>query len=361
MKINLSKKNKVIVITLLVLVLGGTGGYLLWRVNQDKNLAPDDSDASGCHTVCTGSWSDQNCAHGSDGCECGEGEIGSEASNGNLQCCGNHEEVCDATCGDKSCNGSETLATCPGDCAKCGDNICTSPTETLANCPGDCSVCGDNKCTGTETATSCASDCACKAFVWSSKPSGSYTPTTVPSAVTITNPNSATTETTGIVVKLNESTIGSCTSSGGGATGIASGVRCYTASVSSGQQKLTFGLLAMTSSTPSLTVGTYTLSVSLPGAKDSCIETASFTVAEDVVIVVPEDEEVVVPATGLFDGVMSKIYLGTGFVFLGVMTTQFSKFGYLFNTLGERNRVVLEEKKRKREEDKRNRFEKRFK
>jgi len=351
MKLRLSKKNQVIVIILFVLVLGGTGGYLLWRVNQDDTVAPTDSDASGCSAKCDGKGYYQGDVCNSEDYAGYDNGIAGDAPT----CCTYYLD-CPTSCGDGSCNGSETVTSCPKDCAKCGDNICSS-TESLESCPEDCSVCGDGKCTGSETATTCASDCACKALVWSNKPSGSYTPTTVPSTVTITNPNSATSATTGIVVKLNDNTIGSCTSSSGGT---ASGVRCYTASVSSGQQKLTFGLLEMNASTPSLKVGTYTLSVSLPGAKDSCTESTLFTVVEE------EEEEIVVidgevPDTGLFEGVMGKIYLGGGFVFLGIMTTQFSKFSYLFNTIGERNRVVLEEKKRKREEDKRNRFERRFK
>jgi hypothetical protein len=68
-------------------------------------------------------------------------------------------------CGDGVCRGSETCATCPGDCGDCtdvcGDGIC-SGAETCRTCPvdcGSCSACGDGSCTGGETCTSCPYDC----------------------------------------------------------------------------------------------------------------------------------------------------------------------------------------------------------
>lgn len=41
---------------------------------------------------------------------------------------------------------------------RCGDGTCDG-TETVASCPQDCSVCGDGVCSGTETGASCPSDC----------------------------------------------------------------------------------------------------------------------------------------------------------------------------------------------------------
>jgi len=185
-------------------------------------------------------------------------------------------------------------------------------------------------------------------MTWVNKPTGSYKPdiTTVNtlSPITITNPNSTSTTTTGIAIKINNTTLTQCS---GGITGAS----CFSVSANTAKQQLV--TLTLFGGQPTVAEGTYTLSVTLPGASDACVELASFTVAADAVAEVPD--------TGLFDGVMGKIYLGMGLVFLGIVTTQFPKFGYLFNTLGERNKVILEEKKRKREENKRNRFERRFK
>jgi hypothetical protein len=70
-KVTLSKTTKVLVILMVALILGGSGGYLLWRINQDKTVAPTDSDAGGSGTAgtsyccrfkcCDGTWIARNC------------------------------------------------------------------------------------------------------------------------------------------------------------------------------------------------------------------------------------------------------------------------------------------------------------
>jgi len=47
-KVSVSKKGMLIGLIVLVLVLGGGGGYLLWRVNQKDTVAPTDSSAGNC-------------------------------------------------------------------------------------------------------------------------------------------------------------------------------------------------------------------------------------------------------------------------------------------------------------------------
>ena len=44
-RVSASKKTTVIILLILFLVVGSTGGYLLWRVNQEKTVAPTDSEA----------------------------------------------------------------------------------------------------------------------------------------------------------------------------------------------------------------------------------------------------------------------------------------------------------------------------
>jgi len=56
-RLKLTKKWKVIVIVVFVLILGGSGGYLLWRTNQPDTVAPQDSQAGSagngtCHYCC---------------------------------------------------------------------------------------------------------------------------------------------------------------------------------------------------------------------------------------------------------------------------------------------------------------------
>ena len=59
-------------------------------------------------------------------------------------------------CGDGVCSGSETNATCPGDCpVRCGDGVC-SAGENVSSCAQDCYRCGDGVCTaGYETQYTC--------------------------------------------------------------------------------------------------------------------------------------------------------------------------------------------------------------
>lgn len=69
-------------------------------------------------------------------------------------------------CGDSSCGGGESCATCAMDCgacpAGCGDRACTGG-ETCTSCPLDCGACpascGDRACGAGETCSSCPSDC----------------------------------------------------------------------------------------------------------------------------------------------------------------------------------------------------------
>jgi Ig-like domain-containing protein len=79
-----------------------------------------------------------------------------------------------AGCGDGTCNGSETLATCPQDCglilppvvlSYCGDGVCNG-SETFSSCPADCTLlviplafCGDGTCNGSESTSTCPGDC----------------------------------------------------------------------------------------------------------------------------------------------------------------------------------------------------------
>jgi hypothetical protein len=59
-RFNTSRKTTIILLFILFLLVGGTGGYLLWRVNQQKTVAPTDSEAeaewcekgSGCSYSC---------------------------------------------------------------------------------------------------------------------------------------------------------------------------------------------------------------------------------------------------------------------------------------------------------------------
>jgi hypothetical protein len=104
-----------------------------------------------------------SCASDPDSC----GSVTVDA--GMMPTCGDH--VCESTetvescpqdcakCGDGVCSSTETVSSCPQDCGKCGDGVCSS-NETVSSCPQDCATCGDGVCSSTETVSSCPQDCA---------------------------------------------------------------------------------------------------------------------------------------------------------------------------------------------------------
>ena len=67
-------------------------------------------------------------------------------------------------CGNGVCGGSETCSSCPSDCgpcAVCGDGRCIGG-ETCSSCPrdcGECSGCGDGTCSTGENCSNCPQDC----------------------------------------------------------------------------------------------------------------------------------------------------------------------------------------------------------
>lgn len=69
-------------------------------------------------------------------------------------------------CGNGTCGGSETCSTCASDCGACptqycGDGACNAG-ETCGSCASDCgscNTCGNNSCDGGENCSNCANDC----------------------------------------------------------------------------------------------------------------------------------------------------------------------------------------------------------
>lgn len=375
MSIRLSKKNSIILTSVFFVVLAGAGGYLLWRVNNQETLAEVPGLAANCYVRCQRT-SGNDPGHIIDAaCTDPERCAGYTDESGNQALC-EYETICDAepvevcgngtcvsgvenvtscpadcsVCGDNQCTGAETLASCPNDCSVCGDNQCTG-TETLATCAKDCAVCGDNICSSTETAESCSQDCLCEDLAWTNKPDGTYPTDNVFSGITITNINSKSSTSSGITATLNSTNIQACTD--GAQT-------CYTISKNeSGYQVISIKLF---DGNTNIEEGTYALELVLPVDTGLC---ASETVSTSSSFVIKKNAVVVVPETGIFDGVMGRIYLGIGFVSLGVVTTQFHRISYGLNTLGKRitenSRIVIEKKELGKTEKKRSRFERRFK
>ena len=390
MSIRLSKKNSIILSSVFFVILAGAGGYLLWRVNNVNTLSEQLTEAgyitktntvTGRVTVTdtstgitrtvvannnyyTATGMDQNCAEDEIGYQCGDalccrpyvasdsGSSGPVCGNGSCES-GETLSSCPAdcsVCGDNQCTGAETLASCPKDCSVCGDNQCTG-SETLASCVKDCAVCGDNICSSTETSESCPKDCLCKDLTWTNKPEGTYPTDNVFSGITITNINSKSSTATGITAKLNSTALQACTD--GTET-------CYTVSTNeSGYQVVAIKLF---NGNTNIEEGTYTLDLVLPVDTGLC---ASSTVSTSATFVIKKNAVVTVPETGIFDGTLGKVYLGTGFVLLGILTTQTPKLIYAFNTISkkvsENQKSMIEKREYERIGKKRSNFEKKFK
>ncbi len=159
-RLKLTKKLNIIIIVVFVLILGGSGGYLLWRTNQPDTVAPTDSEAGGgagacCNQYgCVAGWKcDPNkpcleCEPPSSaglGGACGTGYCRSGFSCKSGECCptnplstcvrdDNPEDPEEGTC-DKTCEWPEVLMSDTCSCAPCGgqySSICNGNPPT--NC-----------------------------------------------------------------------------------------------------------------------------------------------------------------------------------------------------------------------------------
>lgn len=99
--------------------------------------------------------------------ECGDGSCTGLESCGD---CPGDCGVCDALCGNGTCDfetEDETCSSCAADCGACASALCGNELcdegEDCASCPGDCgacdAACGDGECAGGETCAICPDDC----------------------------------------------------------------------------------------------------------------------------------------------------------------------------------------------------------
>lgn len=139
----------------------------------DATFCPQDCSSSNCGDgICDAlenfscQPNDPNCIACPQDCNntCGDGTCeGTESPQSCPQDCG-------VTCGDGNCERGETPESCPQDCrSTCGDFSC-QPDERVESCPVDCQECGDGICSdtsshpdpnlaGRENANTCAIDC----------------------------------------------------------------------------------------------------------------------------------------------------------------------------------------------------------
>jgi len=131
------------VILLFVGMLGVTG-YILWRMNQEKEVTPGESAASSNNCCDDGSWI---AAHGGVPCSDTTSPTWTEGYN-----------ACQA--GQCSCTPD-----CSGDGGSCSDSgdCCSGLTCTSGKCGGSCKVAGDSCSAGSECCSGTCSGGVCTA------------------------------------------------------------------------------------------------------------------------------------------------------------------------------------------------------
>ncbi len=235
-RLNITKKGKIIILICFMLVLAGTGGYLLWRVNQEDTVAPEDSEAGQagngtCHYCCgdkpascidirkskTGEingWEcttsgsmycarsvSPNCPSANGTVKCGDGASipipnGSSADDGATLCpsCLHAAPDDDEPVGGVDCNvGSQCSNVCQWPAvAYCkSDGTCDCNSNSNNGCNDDEPTCTP-VCTGSNSTASCTARCSgcnnlytytidcdvdentCDGGSWITKPSGTY-------------------------------------------------------------------------------------------------------------------------------------------------------------------------------------------
>ncbi len=164
-RVTASKKTTVLLLLVLFFIVGGTGGYLLWRVNQEKTVAPTDSEAGGDICCCPGG-NIQNCNDYPwseyDECICTNGWCTTVPTCGQpLQCttgkdCNSQTNCewpavaycamgkCECKSSNNGCNPdySPCNPTCPSGYSPCTGTGCTGDVKN-ASCTANCDGCGN--------------------------------------------------------------------------------------------------------------------------------------------------------------------------------------------------------------------------
>ena len=216
-RVTSSKKTTVLLLLVLFFIVGGTGSYLLWRVNQEKELSPGQSEAGaskcccpkdvdngvpGCYVKCICDYGDScgdvipecgaewNCYKGSD-CNaivdcvwpevafCNYGKCTCKSGSGNG--CNDNSPQCTPKCNagetyysassSGTCNAGDRFVNCYHNCASCNNEYIVQGCCKSA----PVNTCGDGKKAGTEAcdppgsacttasgkSSTCSSTCTC--------------------------------------------------------------------------------------------------------------------------------------------------------------------------------------------------------
>ncbi len=142
-RLNITKKGRIIILACFMLVLAGAGGYLLWRVNQEDTVAPEDSEAGGGGGTGCSSSATATCV-----ANCG-------SFNGFKQCYENG-----AYCGTVTCGTAKRCHCCDGNWVTINSGECTDACSgnggVYGNCDDDTTVV---KCSCASWGDGCGTNC----------------------------------------------------------------------------------------------------------------------------------------------------------------------------------------------------------
>jgi hypothetical protein len=124
-------------------MIGDTGTVV--DVVSDTGVADTRVDPRCGDGTCNGTESSATCCRD---CPCAAGSMCDLAMN---RC------VATPRCGDGTCNGTESSATCCRDCPCAAGSMCDLAMNRCVATPR----CGDGTCNGTESSATCCQDCAC--------------------------------------------------------------------------------------------------------------------------------------------------------------------------------------------------------
>lgn len=154
-KVTLSKTTKVLIILAVALILGGSGGYLLWRVNQEKTVAPTDSDAGGSNAGCSASAPACNCT--------GTAAYFQNCYEANGTLCGNI--ACNGAIRCQCSDGWKTSTTVTSCKTLCGEDDGSKPTTKCSCAGGYGNNCGINCKFPSGTSCQAKANAACEPYV----------------------------------------------------------------------------------------------------------------------------------------------------------------------------------------------------
>ncbi len=154
-RLNITKKGKIIILVSLMVVFAGAGGYLLWRVNSPETISPDISEATGGIGACCGP---AGCVAGwkcDTSQSCGETKTVTCSKKGDQVNCGTYKGATGSPSGTCQSKGQSIT------CSYSIGGKCVKETSSNPDQPTNSGVCNIRACEWPDTLMS-SNNCACQ-------------------------------------------------------------------------------------------------------------------------------------------------------------------------------------------------------